>query len=346
MHWRIEMAQRRPDVSVIIPVYNVEQYLKRCVDSVLCQSLTNLEIILVDDGSPDRSPVICDQYLAEDERVQVIHKQNGGLASARNAGLKIATGKYIFFLDSDDWIDPDGLQLLYETAEKYQVDFVRFRAIRSNWPGLPENAPGMLGEERELPGGYYDRSKIIELVYPKLLATPKLTMGAIVGVWESLYSTEFLKQNALFFFEEVKFSEDQIFSAHVVKAANSFYYIDTACVYHYWYNPKSISRSFREGRWESCKQTIRLSEAGFGDDNCYDFSEQLNALRWFNILLALNEKKYLETSKERIKYCRSILSDPNLKMRQLSLKNLDISAKQRILLVLIKLKMAVIVAKL
>ena len=130
-----------PKVSVVIPVYKVEPFLRRCVDSVLHQTLTDLDIVLVDDGSTDHCPQICDSYAQQDSRVQVIHKQNGGLASARNAGMRAATGEYLFFLDSDDWIEADGMETLYQLACRYQVDFVRYRAIRTGWPGLPEQAP-------------------------------------------------------------------------------------------------------------------------------------------------------------------------------------------------------------
>ncbi len=92
-------------ISIIIPVYKVEQYLRKCIDSVLCQSYRDYEIILVDDGSPDSSPQICDEYTEKDKRVKVIHKKNGGLSDARNAGIEIATGDYLVFLDSDDWWD-------------------------------------------------------------------------------------------------------------------------------------------------------------------------------------------------------------------------------------------------
>ena len=97
-------------ISVIIPVYNVEQYLAECIDSVLASTYSNLEIILVDDGSPDNSPAICDAYAAKDKRIKVIHQSNGGLCTARNAGLRIATGTYIAFVDSDDIVSP----FLYE----------------------------------------------------------------------------------------------------------------------------------------------------------------------------------------------------------------------------------------
>lgn len=102
-----------PKISVIVPVYNVESYIKKCVDSIICQSYSNLEIILIDDGSPDNCPDICDRYLEKDPRVKVVHKQNGGLSDARNAGIGIATGDYISFVDSDDWIDKDYFEILY-----------------------------------------------------------------------------------------------------------------------------------------------------------------------------------------------------------------------------------------
>lgn len=322
-------------VSVIIPVYNVEQYLRRCVDSVLNQTMSELEVILVDDGSPDQSPAICDWYAEEDERVQVIHKQNGGLASARNAGLRQAKGEYIFFLDSDDWLEPDGMELLYKTAEEYQVDFVRYRAIRTGWPGLPKNAPCRVEPIRELTEGLYDRKRILEEVCPRLLGTAQLTMGAVVGAWGSLYRHAFLKENKLSFSEGVKFSEDQIFSARVVLVSNRFYFIDTPCVYHYFYNPKSISKSFRAGRWESCKETIRLAEQEFSENSVFDFTNQLNQLRWFCVLLSLNERHRLNSYKEKLAYCRSILNDPVLKKYHLHFNGLDISWKQRIVMMFV-----------
>ena len=98
---------QNPRISVIVPVYNVEQYLPRCVESILAQTYENLEILLVDDGAKDGSGAICDAYARQDERVKVIHKENGGLSSARNAGIDASTGEYLSFVDSDDWIEPD-----------------------------------------------------------------------------------------------------------------------------------------------------------------------------------------------------------------------------------------------
>ena len=109
-------------ISVIIPVYNVEKYLKKCVDSVLCQTYENLEIILVDDGSPDGCGAICDEYAKQDGRVVVIHKENGGLSSARNAGLDVMTGEYVAFLDSDDWVEPNMYGTLLANLKRFQSD--------------------------------------------------------------------------------------------------------------------------------------------------------------------------------------------------------------------------------
>ncbi len=109
-------------ISVIVPVYNVEKYLSKCIDSILSQTYKNLEIILVDDGSPDSSPKICDKYKERDNRIKVIHKKNGGLASARNAGMDIATGKYIGFVDSDDMIAEDMYEVLLENMIKSNAE--------------------------------------------------------------------------------------------------------------------------------------------------------------------------------------------------------------------------------
>lgn len=114
--------QANPLISVIVPIYNVESYLKKCVDSILNQTYTNLEIIMVDDGSPDGCPAICDEYAVKDGRIRVIHKENGGVSSARNAGMAAAAGDYIGFTDSDDWIEPDMFERLVGNALKYKTD--------------------------------------------------------------------------------------------------------------------------------------------------------------------------------------------------------------------------------
>lgn len=122
----------KPLVSIIIPIYKVECYLHRCVDSIINQTYTNLEIILVDDGSPDSCPQICDEYASKDNRIVVIHKKNGGLSDARNTGLNICRGDYISFVDSDDWINEQYIEILLKTAITENADISIGENIKTN----------------------------------------------------------------------------------------------------------------------------------------------------------------------------------------------------------------------
>lgn len=117
-----EVINKLPDISIIVPVYNVEPYINRCIDSIIAQSFTDFELILIDDGSADNSGRICDEYSFKDARINVIHKLNGGQSIARNAGIDIAKGKYLSFIDADDYISPDMIETLFNLAEKYNAD--------------------------------------------------------------------------------------------------------------------------------------------------------------------------------------------------------------------------------
>ena len=121
-----------PKISVIVPVYNVEKYLHRCVDSILAQTFTDFELLLINDGSKDSSGVICDEYAAKDSRVLVFHKENGGVSSARNMGLDNAKGEWISFVDSDDWVEKEYLETLYQDGE--------FDFVTCYWNVLENNA--------------------------------------------------------------------------------------------------------------------------------------------------------------------------------------------------------------
>ena len=115
-----------PHVSVIVPVYNVEEYLRKCIDSIVAQTLKDIEIILVDDGSTDGSGTICDEYASQDKRVRVVHKINGGLSSARNTGIEAASAPFLMFIDSDDWVEPNFCEKPYLAAKNNNADLVLF----------------------------------------------------------------------------------------------------------------------------------------------------------------------------------------------------------------------------
>lgn len=142
-----------PYFSVILPIYNVEKYLERCVESVLSQNFTDYEMILVDDGSSDFSPKICDEYEEKYNFIKVIHKKNGGLSSARNAGFEQATGKYILWFDSDDWVEKNTLSLIYNATKESEVDIIKFNYIRH----IDDNE--ILGISNAIPKKYEEKKK-------------------------------------------------------------------------------------------------------------------------------------------------------------------------------------------
>ena len=174
------MIETKARITVVVPIYKVEAYLKKCVDSILSQSYSNLEIILVDDGSPDNCPKLCDEYAQADERIRVIHKENGGLSSARNAGIEIATGEYISFVDSDDYIEINMIELLYEGIVRYDSDI----AICNHYVEKKERLL------MELPP--VDK----EWVYTSREATKLLLEDVVIKnyAWDKLYKTELFRK--------------------------------------------------------------------------------------------------------------------------------------------------------
>lgn len=197
----IKEKQEEAKVSIVIPVYNVEAYLVECIESVLNQTYQDFEIILIDDGSKDSSGEICDQYVEKDKRIQVIHQANGGLSAARNRGLEAATGKYIYFFDSDDIIVPQTLELLTEMAEKDKAEVVFFDAEVFFTDCDPD------------PKVYrYERSrKYLSASGREMLITLLQTDEYRTAVPLMLFKREYLKSNQLKFKEGI-LHEDELFT--------------------------------------------------------------------------------------------------------------------------------------
>jgi len=218
----------KPKVSVIVPVYNVEPYLRRCVDSILAQTLRDIEIILVDDGSPDGCPAICDSYALLDSRVKVIHKENGGLSDARNAGMQVMTGEYVGFVDGDDWIHADMFSRLYHDAIKYCTD-----VAKCNLSQVIENETQPYKHKKET--GFYDLSDLD--IYSRILS------GLLPGnVCVSLFKVSFLKANALTFFDNsVVFAEDTLFIYETFLFTHKIAIIDEP-LYYYWQRLDSLTK--------------------------------------------------------------------------------------------------------
>lgn len=210
------MANHNSKVSIIVPVYNVEHELSRCVDSILNQSYTNIEVILVDDGSTDRCPSICDAFVMKDRRVRVIHKPNGGLSSARNAGLREASGEWILYVDSDDYILNDSCERLIAVGAKYDCDIVSADAIREFNGGREYMVHGSLADGKCYPS----RDFIIKTVKPCEWYAP---------AWLNLYKRSFLIENNLFFVEGL-LHEDMEMQPRVFLAAKTVAY----CAYPFY----------------------------------------------------------------------------------------------------------------
>ena len=168
-------------LSLIVPVYNMEKYLDKCLDTLLLQTLKDYEIILVDDGSPDKCPQICDEWAQRDSRIRVIHKENGGLSDARNAGINVCTGEYISFVDSDDFIKPDMIEKLYSAATKMGADIVACGILTcegdkctawgcKDFVGCPKEIYALLYDDAAYPvaawNKLYHRSLLEKLRYP------------------------------------------------------------------------------------------------------------------------------------------------------------------------------------
>ncbi len=204
-------------LSIIVPIYNVEQYLPQCIESLVSQTYPNLEIILVNDGSPDKSPEICDRYKTLDNRIVVIHKENGGLVSARKAGMQIAKGEFIGFVDGDDWVEPQMFDDMMHYAEKYNVDIVA--------SGHKEELDGNVVEVlyNNLASGYYSKDDLINDLYPKMLCTGVFSQfGVFSYLWNKIFKKSIIFNNQM----EV---DNQIFMAE-----------DAACTYPTFLNANSV----------------------------------------------------------------------------------------------------------
>ena len=258
-----------PTISIIVPVYKVEKYLERCVESLRNQTVRDIEIILVDDGSPDTCPQMCDALAEQDSRIRVVHKKNGGLSSARNAGLAVAGGTYVGFVDSDDDVEPDMYEKMLAIMEDEQVDFVMSDYLR-----IPADGARYL-KTLEIRPGRYDKAALRAEIFPCLIMGENIDYGPLLSVWHCLYRTDFLRSNGFCFDEQVRWSEDNIFSSIVGYHADSFYYMKGEGLYHYYQNPGTITTGYRPGAWDVYRTMNRHLHDVFDHITDYDFSRQL-----------------------------------------------------------------------
>ncbi len=239
-----------PQISVIVPVYKVEAYLPACVESILGQSFSDLELILVDDGSPDSCGALCDAYAARDPRIRVIHQPNGGLSAARNSGMEIAQGKYMTFIDSDDYVAPDYLELLYRSVEQSGAELAVCRTRVFEDGRDPAAAPSAAEADSKVLSG---REAVI-LLYRGDDAVP-------VNAWGKLYRSELIADLR---FPVGKLHEDQAFVPIACWRAKAVAAV-SAGAYYYRDRPESIT---------SKKFSVKRYDDIWGVDQCLAFFRQ------------------------------------------------------------------------
>jgi len=239
-----------PKVSVIVPVYNTARYLDRCMDTLLNQTLREIEIILVDDESPDSAPQMCDEYAKKDPRVKVIHKKNAGLGFARNSGLEIANGEYVAFVDSDDYVKHTMYEELYGLAASENCDAVLSNFSRVDTRGKIVDFMEFVGIQRyETSTGA--RSLLMEMIGSE--PSCPLDRRYAMSVWRGVYSRILIVGNAIEFPSERQFiCEDILFHIRFLSRAVRVLGVET-CNYFYCQNAASLTQTYREDRFEKIK---------------------------------------------------------------------------------------------
>ncbi len=239
----MKKVSNEPLISVIIPVYKVEKYLEKCVDSVINQTYKNLEIILVDDESPDNCPKICDEYAKKDKRIKVIHKENGGVGSARNKGMEKAVGEYITFVDSDDWLEKNFIQEMLFIINKYKVDYVTcgyYRVYENKKEIINGNLEEIVIDSKEYVNKLLNVQNGYGFVHMKLIKKEKIS--------------------SLRFEEKLVVGEDALFNIQLCKNIEKIV-IYNKPLYNYYFNTNSVVRKYNN---EYCnnylKSMIYMSE--------------------------------------------------------------------------------------
>ena len=310
--------------SVIVPVYKVEKYLSDCIESVLNQTFSDFELILVDDGSPDRCPEICDNYKEKDERIKVVHKENGGLASARRAGIKVAEGDYVFNLDSDDLIEKDTLECAYKIINDTGCEIVSFSYI---WV---KNGNTVSVTNDGLDEGFYSRKDIEDYIYPRLLMDENMNHISYYlsgkAVKRALLLPIQLNVN-----EKISLGEDLCCTVPCYLQAESVY-ISKKEAYFYTVREDSLSKEFNTKQINLIEDVIKEISKN-NTDKVIDFDKQLcrySCFMCFTILAAAAEGNYFKSIKA-IK--ENILNSLHIeKMQCAEFKNITLKSKVTVFL--------------
>ena len=284
----------KPMFSVIVPIYKVEDYLRKCIDSILLQTYKDFELLLIDDGSPDNCGKICDEYKKKDKRVRVIHKENGGLVSARNTGIKESIGKYICYVDGDDWILPTLLEEVEKIIkENNDLDMVVYNARRIYKDYTKEI-------DFDIETGFYNKERLEKEIYPYMMYDNRKSFcqGLIFPVaWNKIYKRELLEKHYCRD-ERIKMGEDNAFVFECLLYANKVYFLNKVLYEYNQLNVTSFMNSYDKNRFKNNQILTKYIEENIGD-----YSEvvkkQINAFKTYWLFMAVfhevkSKRKFLE----------------------------------------------------
>lgn len=265
--------------SIIVTVYNIELYIEECINSILRQTYKDFELILVDDGSTDRSGNICDHYAKIDNRITVIHKKNGGATSARNDGIEQAQGEYSIYVDGDDWIEPDELMQIYKIVKKHAVDLVEF-GFYKEYEGLKEQRHASLNE------GYYDSTLLWDEVKHLMNTRPCFIRALEGSIWCKAVRTDIFRKVEKNICPQITWGEDVLATFELLHVVKDFY-VTHKPLYHYRIRTNSTMHKERISQ-------IELVETQFLSVwNKYRRAESLDYLNYMvNYLLFLEEPEF------------------------------------------------------
>lgn len=325
-------------VSIIVPIYNVEKYLDRCMKSLLNQTLKEIEIIMVDDESPDHCPQMCDDYATCDHRIKVIHKKNEGLGYARNSGLEIATGEYVTFLDSDDFVDKVTYQMLYNKVKEKNLEICYFKHCRYLSPSAIY--PSQCSDTETY---FLNRKDVDQFLLNMVGPSPETAIDEMysMSTCMAIYKRSIIVDNGIRFVSEREIaSEDLVFHLHLLPYINRIGYLPN--IYYYYYiNTSSITSTYSVAKYNrliNLAEVVKQELDILYDERQYKMHYIAQLLRIYKVIMKF-ESKANKSFLNKLKRIREICEHPLLDI----LYNTDISKfriKNKCLIICMKYKLA------
>lgn len=322
-------------VSIIVPVFNAEKYLEKCISSILCQTFKEFELILVDDGSSDGSALICDKYSNNDSRVKVIHKKNGGVSSARNAGIISSKGEYLVFVDADDILAQEfleeGMRIIADDSIDIFISGIRMNYYQENVVIKGED----LGVVRDTRYNVNELLEQIDVDFPLM---------CICGPWAKIYKKKIIDNNNILFDESIAFGEDTRFNLNVYKHCNRVFFSEKKLYYYRRINGESLFSKFKTDTYELHRDEYTLLFNLMKEKKCNQLSfKRFNNL-YFSMMIGCISEYYRNYRKtnifDRYNIIKKVSNDSFVK--QIPLKDV-VRAKDKMIMLLLRSKLLLFV---